>query len=87
VSSLHRLVAVAATLDQTGLVERLTAVLAPTEITDQCSNLGDAEDWMWCVVGVAARMGDLVWFDREHCCVARHADAERVHWAQPVVLK
>jgi hypothetical protein len=64
------------------------AVLASAEIADQFSNLVEAEDWLCCVVGVAAGVCDLVWFDGEHCCVARHADIERVHWAaQSVALK
>jgi uncharacterized iron-regulated membrane protein len=52
-------VAVAATLDQTGLVERLPAALAPTEVADQLDDLLDADDGKWCVVGVAA--GWVIW--------------------------
>jgi hypothetical protein len=59
VSSLRCLVAVAATLDQTGLVERLAAVQAPTLIADQLNDLLEAEDWLCCVVGVAA--GVVIW--------------------------
>jgi hypothetical protein len=67
---------------------RLAAVLAPTEVADQLDDLVDAEDWLWCVVGVAAGVGDLVRFDSEHRLVARDADVERVHWgAQSFVLK
>jgi hypothetical protein len=50
-------------------------------------DLVDAENREWRVVGVAAGVGDLVWLYSEHCCVARHADIERVHWAQPVASK
>ena len=59
----------------------------PVEIAKKFSYLVFVEGWWWCVVGVAAGVGDLVWFNGRHCCVARHADIERVHWAQPVALK
>jgi hypothetical protein len=51
----------------------LAAGTAPAEITYQFVDLVDAEDRKWCVVGVAARMSDLVWFDSDHRFVAGQA--------------
>jgi hypothetical protein len=87
-SPLSRLVSRLAAASETRATDRLAAVRAPTEITDQFVDLVEAENWLCCVVGVAAGVGDLVRFDSEHRLVARDADVERVHWgAQSFVLK
>jgi hypothetical protein len=70
---------------ETGATVRLTAVLTLTEITDQFVDLFDAEDGKGCVVGVAAGVGDLVWFDCEHRLIADRADIEFGHAALPAL--
>jgi hypothetical protein len=52
---------------------RFAAVLASALIADQFGDPVEAEGWQWCVVGVAAGVCDLVWFDSEHCFVADDA--------------
>jgi hypothetical protein len=55
------------------------AVLASAEIADQFSNLVEAEDWLCCVVGVAAGMCELSRLHNDPALAAGEAGAVRGH--------
>ena len=57
----------------------------PPAIAEEFSYPVLAEGGEWCVVGVAAGVGDLVRFDGEHRLVAHHANIKLVHAALPAL--